>query len=135
MSEPVLRDARPYWFGYLYAAFWAFVTYSCFTHAVVAVRTISALLGSPPRSGLSIELQAQLITTTLLWPLMTLAFAWVSYRLITRKVTMTFIAILVALHATSVLFEGIIPTKLLLFIFLSGIVIPNFRHYFNAQKA
>jgi len=125
---------HPYWFGYLYAAFWAFVTYSCFTHTVVAIRVVSAFLGSPGHAALDTQRQAQLITTTILWPLMTLLFAWVTYRLFIRKVTLRMIYVLVTLHALNVFFEGIIPYKLALFVILSVIVVTNFRGYFHANR-
>src|SRR5437773_7558400 len=46
-SSPMAAAKEPsYWFGYLYAAFWAFVTYSCVTHTIVAIRVLFMRLGS-----------------------------------------------------------------------------------------
>lgn len=124
-----------YWFGYLYAAFWAFVTYSCFTHAVVAIRVVSVLLGSQTRDPLDTQTQAKLIATTILWPLATLLFAWVTYRLLARKVTLRMIYVLVCIHATNVLFEGLIPYKLLIWAVLGAIVVINCKDYFRPHEA
>jgi hypothetical protein len=126
-----VRGKRPYWFGYLYGAFWAFVTYSCFTHAVISIRPLSILLGAPNRPPLDIENQSRLITTIILWPLATLLFAWVTYRLFARKVSLRFVYVLVCLHATNVLFEGIIPYKFAIWAVLSAIVVINFKRYFK----
>jgi hypothetical protein len=125
---------QSYWFGYLYAAFWAFVTYSCFTHAVGAIRVVSAFLGTPHHAALNTQTQAELSMTTILWPLMTVVFAWVTYRLLARKVSMRMIYVLVGLHGLNALFEGLIPYKLVIFVVLSGIVVMNFREYFHANR-
>ncbi len=133
-THPATIKSQSYWFGYLYAAFWVFVTYSCFTHTVVAIRVLSAFLGSPGHRAVDIQRQTALIAATILWPLMTLVFAWITYRLLVRKVTLRLIYILVGLHALNVLSEGIIPYKLVLFVVLSVIVVTHFREYFYANR-
>lgn len=48
-------------------------------------------------------------TSLALWPLATIAFAWVTYRLLARKAGMKMIYRFVCLHAANVLAKGIIP--------------------------
>ena len=61
---------------------------------------------------------------------MTLVFAWITYRLLVRKISQRMIYTLVGIHALNVLVEGIIGYKLFFFVFLSVIVVTNFRDYF-----
>jgi len=110
-----------YWFGYLYAAFWAFVTYSCATHALAML----IMLQSGIPNG--IQARTEFLGSLILWPILVAVFGWVTYRLVTRKATMKMIYVLVAVHGANVLLEGIIPWKLVFWIVLSAIAIVKFR--------
>jgi hypothetical protein len=120
--------SRGYWAGYLYAAFWGFVTYSSATHALATLLTVQSI---PTEVGA----RAEFLTKLVLWPVLTVVFGWVTYRLLVRKVGMKMIYVLVCVHAANVLAEGIVPWKLVFWIVLSAIVVAEFRERERRMKA
>ncbi len=130
--EQAPAKKRPYWFGYLYAAFWTFVTYSCVTHTIVAIRVLFVAMGS--QATLADQTKMELIMGAFLWPVATVFFAWVSYRLFTRRVCMKMIYALVLIHAANVLFSGLIPVVVAFWAILSGIEIAKFKELCGAAK-
>jgi len=123
------RQNEEYWFGYLYAAFWAFVTYTCATHVFA---TWSVAVNQPLPTD--IGERSRVITLLVIWPVATLFFGWVTFRLLIRRVNFTMILFLIALHALNVLSEGIIPYKVVLWLVLTTIVLINFRRREMLQK-
>src|SRR5664279_434427 len=96
------RQFDVYWFGYLYAAFWGFCTYSCATHVLATLITFQGW----PETAYE---QGKIITAMALWPIMTVLFGWVTYRLLRGKVSMIMIYVLVVVHTLNMIGEGIIP--------------------------
>jgi|SRR5438067_3244583 len=122
MPSEATSAKQQYWFGYLYAAFWAFVTYACATHTFA---TWSVFINQPLPT--EIGERSKVITLLVIWPVATFFFAWVTYRLLIRRVSYTMILFLVALHTLNVISEGVIPYKVLLWLFLTVIVVTKFR--------
>jgi hypothetical protein len=119
------RSLKAYWFGYVYAAFWAYVTYSCFTHLLWVILKFNSDV-----SGSSQAAVAEKWTSAVLWPAGTVIFGWMTYRLIAQKVGMPTIYALVAIHGLNILMRGIIPRELVFYISLSAIVVTNFKRRF-----
>ncbi len=124
---------RPYWFGYLYAAFWAFVTYSCVTHTVVTIQLLFAGMGS--HAPLADQIKMELIMGAFLWPAATLLFGWVTYRLLVRRVSMKMIYMLITFHAANVLFSGAAPYLVAFWVLLTAIVTTKFKEFLRLTKA
>ncbi len=133
LSGHIAVEKRPYWFGYLYAAFWAFVTYSCATHTVVAIQLVFAAMGS--QAPLFDQTKMELIMAAFLWPAGTLLFGWVTYRLLVRRVSMRMIYALVAFHAANVLFSGAAPYLVAFWAILTAIVTTKFKQFLRPKNA
>jgi uncharacterized membrane protein YhdT len=108
-----------YWYGYLYAAFWGYVTYCCATH----------LLGTVSKPGVSSDTQAQTAfgVGLVMWSGATAFFAYVTYLLAQRRASLGLIYTLVAIHAVNVVIRGIYPGELLFWIVWSAMAIVKFR--------
>jgi hypothetical protein len=62
-----------YWYGYLYAAFWAFAAYCCTTHVIAAL--VNLQYGLPS----TLEACTEIITRLALNLILTVGFGWVTY--------------------------------------------------------
>lgn len=121
------QQRKSYWHGYVYAAFWAYVTYSCLTHLIGKVLLFSSRpTGSP-------EAAAEFWTQVAIWPIATAAFGWTTFRLVTRKATMTMVYVLVVIHGLNVLMRGIRPIELVFYIALSGVVVTEFKKHLKPK--
>ena len=117
-----LEDPKQtYWYGYVYAALWAYVTYSCLTHLLATILAFRLPHPGDPAADASFWTQA------VLWPAATAAFAWVTYRLVMRRVSMAMIYVLVGVHGLTVLMHGIVPKELVFYFVLSYIAVVNFK--------
>ncbi|SRR5258708_1015782 len=115
------RSLKNYWFGYLYAAFWSYVTYSCLTHFLAIIMPSTASVPSYAQAA------SYKVTSAVLWPAGMIFFGWTTYRLIAQKVGMATIYALVVIHGLNILMRGIIPTELVFYIVLSVVTVKNFK--------
>jgi hypothetical protein len=122
-NESIQIPKKGYWYGYCYAAFWAYITLCSASKAFLLIKaTIDR-----------VDFQGQQVTAAhvLIPSLATVFLGYATYRLLIRKVSMLFIYTLVAMHALNVFLRGMIPVELLVFISFSYIVIFKFRKSFT----
>lgn len=120
------RGFKAYWFGYLYAAFWAWVTYCCATHLLVMIITTQSL----PTETVA---RAAVITQFVLWPVLMVVFAWVTYRLVVGKASVRMVCILATVHGVNIVARGIIPQEVVFWIILSAVVFLKFKERESAS--
>jgi hypothetical protein len=108
-----------YWYGYLYVAFCGYLTYCAASHVLAGAMKL-APVGDVAK-------QTEYWFGLGLWAGATAFFAYVTYRLARRDVSMGLIYTIVTLHGVSVLARGIYPGELLIWVVLSGIVVTKFR--------
>ena len=135
VSERVAPDTRPYWFGYSYGAFWGWVTFCCIKHTVDAFQILFAVLGS--QSPILLQIKMEAVFSALIWPIATLFFGWVVYRLFTRQVGMKMIYALVSLHFVNVLVSMAVPWWMIVAFWavLSLVVVSKFKEFLRPSCA
>jgi hypothetical protein len=123
--EPPQQRQYSYWYGYVYGAFWTYVTYCGF------MNLFGTLLLSGRQTSDTPGATAEFWISLILRAIATAAFGWAAYRLFMGKVTMWMIYILVVVHGVYIVMRGT-PGALLLYIVLSYIAISCFKRQFKS---
>jgi hypothetical protein len=123
ITPPIPSTRPPYWFGYLYGICAAYIAFASLTHVVVP--PMPQLTSPDTQTAVAAWVSTIGLGLAGLW------FTYAAIRLFRRRPSLPLVYTIAILHGLNVLFRGIVPLEVILWLVISGGAIVMFRRYYR----